>query len=404
VSGPESHPKRPHGTGTLHELSPGLWRLRVYVGRDVVTGRSIQRSRQFTGTRAGAEKALRQFHSELDQAPTAKRLVSKRILLNEVVDAHLAASTELAPGTRRGYASLHKNHVSTGIGKERVDAITATAMRRYYAGLAETKGLKPASIWSVYSLISGALRRASREHGLVFDFNQLVTPPKPIAEKQQMATDEELSRLFKVADQLGEDWPLLFRLACATGMRRGELVALRWTSMDDTGRLYVDKAIADEKGGLIEKTPKNGFPRYVQVDDETVRWWEHEKQRVTEQLAAIGVPFSDERFVFSATPEGTTPKRPDRISNVWDTIRTNAELNASLEFRALRNWHVTILDDELGFELAKIGRRVGHSRSSGTATGMTARYSLSDKKVDRQMADGVAEKLATIRPTGPSSV
>ncbi|MEX1106939.1 MAG: tyrosine-type recombinase/integrase [Ilumatobacteraceae bacterium] len=322
--------------------------------------------------------------------------MSSRILLKDVIVEHLAASTQLAPGTRRGYASLYKNHVAPGIGQERVEAITATMMRRYYAGLAETKQLKPASIWTIYSLISGALRRASRERGLVFDFNQLVTPPKPVAEKQQMATDDELVRLFEAAEHHGGDWPLLFRLACATGMRRGELVALRWSSMDESGRLYVDKAIADDKGGLIEKTPKNGFPRYVRVDDETVRWWEREQQRIREFLAGAGLAFDMDRFVFAATPEGDTPRRPDRVSGIWDSIRTSAALNPALEFRALRNWHVTILDDYLGFELAKISRRVGHSRGSGTATSMTARYSLSDRKVDLEMATGIAQKLAEI--------
>jgi len=84
------------------------------------------------------------------------------------------------------------------------------------------------------------------------------------------------------------------------------------------------------------------------------------------------------------------------VSDVWSELRTAAAVNPALEFRALRNWHVTILDDELGFELAEIGRRVGHSRASSTATGMTARYSLSDKKVDAEMAAGVAARLAEI--------
>ena len=344
---------------------------------------------------------MRQFRSDVDHAPAAKQNVSSRMLLNDVIAEHLAASTHLAPGTRRGYASLYKNHVAPGIGQERVEVITASLMRRYYAGLSKTKQLKPASIWTIYSLISGALRRASREHGLVFDFNQLVTPPKPVAEKQQMATDDELRRLFAAARKLGGDWPLLFRLACATGMRRGELVALRWSSLDSSGRLYVDKAIADDEGGLIEKTPKNGSARYVQLDDETVRQWNTEHQRVTAFLTDAGLDFTTDRFVFAATPEGHLPRRPDRVSGVWDSLRTSAQLNPALVFRALRNWHVTILDDELGFELAKIGRRVGHSRSSGTATGMTARYSLSDKSVDVDMANGVARKLATVDEAQP---
>ncbi len=84
------------------------------------------------------------------------------------------------------------------------------------------------------------------------------------------------------------------------------------------------------------------------------------------------------------------------MTGVWGTIRSDAALNGELEIRALRNWHITVLDDQLGFDLAKIGRRVGHSRSDSTATGMTARYSLSDRNVDAEVADGVGQRLDAI--------
>ena len=171
---------------------------------------------------------------------------------------------------------------------------------------------------------------------------------------------------------------------------------MRWSSLDDQGRLYVAKAIADDTGRLIEKPPKNGFPRYVQLDEETARRWRTLNEVVRVQQAADGLELADDAYVFAASVEGNAPRRPDRISAVWDQIRSAAALNSGLQFRALRNWHVTVLDDELGFELAKIGRRVGHSRSSSSATGMTARYSLSDKKVDAEMAAGIAAKLASI--------
>ena len=101
--------------------------------------------------------------------------------------------------------------------------------------------------------------------------------------------------------------------------------------------------------------------------------------------------------MFAADPEGTRPRRPDRVGDVWDMLRTGGAVRAGLEFRALRNWHVTALDDELGFELAKIGRRVGHSRTARGAIGMTARYSLSDRKVDATMATGIGDRLKSIQ-------
>ena len=110
--------RRPYGRGTLSEVDPGVWLLRVYLDRDVVTGKPVQRSTRFRGTRAAAEKALRQFHADLASAPAPKQSASSRVLLAEVVEAHIVAS-RWAPGTRRSYESLFMRHIEEGLGRER---------------------------------------------------------------------------------------------------------------------------------------------------------------------------------------------------------------------------------------------------------------------------------------------
>ena len=69
-------------------------------------------------------------------------------------------------------------------------------------------------------------------------------------------------------------------------------------------------------------------------------------------------------------------------------------MNPKLEFRALRNWHVSTLDAS-GFDLAKIGRRVGHSQLN-SATAMTSHYSLSEQKADAEMAQAIEVRLDEI--------
>jgi len=59
---------------------------------DVITGRPIQRSREFRGTRAGAEKALQRFRAELENSPARKQNPGSRLVLSDVIEAHLAAS------------------------------------------------------------------------------------------------------------------------------------------------------------------------------------------------------------------------------------------------------------------------------------------------------------------------
>ncbi len=392
----ESAERRSYGQGSIEELEPGLFRLRVFVGTHPVTGRPIQRSRRFRGTHPAAERSLNKLRLEADGDKQAglRPTTSTKVTVMDVIDQHLAASRQtLAPGTLGAYDSARKLHIPAAFGKKRVDALTAQSFRDLYAWLSEQK-LSDASIWKVYALLSGALTRAVREHGIAFDSKLMVTPKKPVAKKRQLASSAELVCLFGAVAKFGDDWPLLFRLACASGMRRGELLAVRWSSLDDSGVLFVDAGIVAAEGTLLSKTTKTGDSRYVQLDNVTVERWHALKGVHLSRLHAFEIPFSDDMYVFASLPEGTAPIRPDRVTKVWDMLRSELAINPKLEFRGLRNWHISTLD-ELGFDLAKIGRRVGHSQQS-SATAMTSHYSLADRKVDAKMATAVGSRLDAI--------
>lgn len=392
----EGAERRNYGQGSIQELEPGLFRLRVFVGAHPVTGQPIQRSRRFRGTHPAAQRALNKLRLEADGDKQAGRrpTTSTKVTVMDVIDQHLAASRQtLAPGTLGAYDAARKLHIPVGFGRKRVDALTAQSFRDLYAWLGEQK-LSDASIWKVYALLSGALTRAVREHGVAFESKLMVTPKKPVAKKRQLATKTELVCMFGAVAKFGDDWPFLFRLACATGLRRGELLAVRWSSLDDSGVLYVDAGIVADEGALRSKTTKTGDSRYVQLDNVTVERWHALKRAHDSRLRTVDIPLSDDMYVFASLPEGTTPIRPDRVTKVWDMLRSELAINPKLEFRGLRNWHISTLD-ELGFDLAKIARRVGHSQQN-SATAMTSHYSLADRKVDAKMAAAVGSRLDAI--------
>ncbi len=385
-------PRRGYGQGSLTEIEPGVWRMRFYLGRDAITGARIQPSRRFRGSRAAAERELARFRAELEDAAPRPLAMSSRITLNEVIERHLAASDQLAPGTRRTYQSQFEKHIAPGLGRTPVAKLTAQGMRTYYRRLADESGLSDSSIWSVYSLISGAIRRAQREDGLRFDRNQLVTPRKAHRPEKKLITDEQLARAFVVAEQLGGDWPLLLRVLCATGMRRGEASALRWSALDADGVLSVRSGAVDEHGGTIEKLPKTSNCRQLLLDDSTAAMWTARRAVVERQLIEDELPVADDLYVFSNDVTRTTPRRPDLVSKKWITVRQLADIPGDIELRSLRNWHITVLR-EAGFPLGFIGRRVGHERRSPSPLAMTASCSGSRITQERAMVDVIQARL-----------
>lgn len=392
---PVNGPRRGYGQGSLTEIEPGLWRMRVHLGTDAITGKMVQPSRRFRGSRAAAERELGRFRAELDESGPRPLAMSSRVTLNEVIERHLAASAELAPGTRRTYQSQHERHIAPGLGRSPVAKLTANGMRSYYRRLADEAGLSDSSIWSIYSLISGAIRRAQREDGLRFDRNQLVTPRKAHRPEKTLLTDDQLASVLVVTDQLGGDWPLLVRILCATGMRRGEAAALRWGSLDDDDVLSVRVGAVDEHGGVIEKLPKTGNRRKLLLDATTAEMWRSRKAAVTEELELEGLKLRPELYVFSNDIARRRPRRPDLITKKWAAIRRESNVPDDVELRSLRNWHITTLR-EAGFPLEFIGRRVGHEGRSESPLAMTASYTVSRLPQERAMADTIEARLAEV--------
>ena len=389
-------PRRGYGQGSLVEIEPGVWRMRVHLGKDAITGKMIQPSRRFRGSRAAAERELARFRAEVEESGPRPLAMSSRVTLNEVIERHLAASDQLAPGTRRTYQSQYERHIAPGLGRSPVAKLTAQGMRTYYRRLAEESELSDSSIWSIYSLISGAIRRAQREDGLRFDRNQLVTPRKAHRPEKKLITDEELSRVFDVADELAGDWPLLFRILCATGMRRGEAMALRWSSLDANNVLAIRSGAVDDQGGIIEKLPKTGNRRELLLDDTTAAMW-RERQADRPRAARRRRPRrpATDLYVFSNDVTRSTPRRPDLVSKKWNAIRQQADVPADVELRSLRNWHITVLR-EAGFPLEFIGRRVGHEGRNVSPLAMTASYTVSRLAQERAMAEVIEARLEPI--------
>jgi hypothetical protein len=138
--------------------------MRVHLGKDAITGKMIQPSRRFHGSRLAAERELSRFRAELEEAGPRPLAMSSRVTLNEVVERHLAASDQLAPGTRRTYQSQYDRHIAPGLGRSPAAKLTAQGMRTYYRRLAEESELSDSSIWSIYSLISSRGTEPPRGH------------------------------------------------------------------------------------------------------------------------------------------------------------------------------------------------------------------------------------------------
>jgi len=159
--------------------------------------------------------------------------------------------------------AIWKNHIEPHFGRQRLDAIGAEDVARYKAfklKLEYNRKSVTNQLAVLRRMLAVAIEWGRLEH-MPFAKWQLRAPAPPF----DFLTFDEGPRLVEGSDGI---WRTMILVALRTGLRRGELLALRWQDVDlVAGRLMVRQAVCGKK---ID-TPKNGRSREVPLSDEAIR-------------------------------------------------------------------------------------------------------------------------------------
>jgi integrase len=110
-----------------------------------------------------------------------------------------------------------------------------------------------------------------------------------------------------------------------TGMRRGEISALRWRHVDfATGTLLVQRANAQPKAGIKEKATKARQQRRIAIDEQTIALLFEHRQRWRQRCELLGVPCRADLFVFSPVPDASAPYGPRSLSHRYRGLRSSS--------------------------------------------------------------------------------
>jgi integrase len=187
--------------------------------------------------------------------------------------------------------------------------------------------------------------------------------------------------------------PLLM-LAALTGMRRGELCALRWTDVDLVrGELDVSRSIVVVPGGLAEKTTKNDRFRIVALDEVGVALMTHHRTVVEEWAKQAEVVIAPDGYVFSHAVDASKPFRPDNVTGFFTRVRDSLGLD-DVRLHDLRHFTATQLIGA-GVDVRTVAGRLGHSDPSVTLRV----YSHALEERDRAAADVIGRVLIPREPT-----
>lgn len=337
------------------DKGPDAWELRVFIGRDA-QGRVRHRSSLFRGTKRAAERSLSRMLVDQEDSPAqvpdeASRPWGPTTTINDAIAGWKANGWEdLSPSTARRYENLWDVHIRDRIGRRRIASLTPYDVERYFRDL-KAAGAGRETVRYVRSVLHRSCRLARKWSG-----NEL---PNPVADTElpswgsghestpvRAPSPGELRSLLEAASELDPRYACCLRVVAATGMRRGEACALRWSDLDfEEGSVTIDESIVTADGGAMVKSPKTRASiRHLALDPGTLDELQA-LRKVQEVLAeGNGVDLGSDGFVFSAEPGGEIPPYPDTVSRAFMVARKAAGLPGDLHLHSLRHFQATALD------------------------------------------------------------
>jgi integrase len=348
--------------GTKRQKAPGVWEIRVYVGRDPISGKKRQISRTVHGPAKVADAALRDLVDSL--APGSADGLG--VAFSQLLDRWLAECErmELSPTTMRTYRSQIKTVLRSRLGSVHVNRLTARHLDDLY-GAMKQKGKSPKTIRNFHATISSALHQAERWGWVVRNAAERAKPPRVSQRRLQAPSVDVVRSIIEAAEARDPHLAPLLMLAALTGMRRGELCALRWSDvLFEPGQLEVSRSIVVVPGGLAEKSTKTDRERHIALDDVGVAVLRQHRAQLDNLAAIIKFTIEPTSFVFSPEPDGSVPFRPDTVTSFFIRVRSGLGLQG-VRLHDLRHFTATQLIGA-GVDVRTVAGRLGHSDPSLT--------------------------------------
>lgn len=374
--------------GNITRRGKSSWRLKFDLGRDPLTGERQTRLVTVRGKRQDAEKELTRL---LTAADAGSLVEPSKITIAEYFRAWLDGPTGLSGKTLERYKQLAEQQIIPHLGALPLQKLRPAQVQNWHATLIKSGGkdgrpLSARTVGHAHRILHRGLERAVKAEIIARNVAHAVSPPK--------VEDTEVEAL--TASQIGEVlqalagrrlYPLVV-LALGTGMRRGELLALRWSDLDlDAGAVRIERSLEETKAGLRFKAPKtrNGR-RAISLPSSAIEPLRAHRKIQLEQRLALGLGKPDAQTLVFSLPDGL-PMPPDNLSGWWRDVVKSLKL-PKVRFHALRHTHASALIAKR-LDILTISRRLGHGSPAVTLNV----YGHLFQKTDEAAAAAIDEAL-----------
>jgi integrase len=220
--------------------------------------------------------------------------------------------------TYERYESIVRVHLSPALGRIRLKVLTPGHVRGLYREKLDAE-LAPRTVLHVHRTLSKALKQATDDGLIPRNVAAPVKPPRPRSEEMQPLSRDQVQMFLDTVR--GDRMEALYVLAVTTGLRQGELLALKWEDVGLEGAnpaLEVRRSLSETRGRRSSVTPKSGHGRYLRLSRRAVSALRaHRKRQLEERVRKAGL-WEDHCLVFPSEV-GTPHEWAQPLQGVQDT-------------------------------------------------------------------------------------
>jgi integrase len=341
--------------GHIRERSPGHWAIVIDV-HDPATGKRKRRWYSHKGTKREAQVECARLVSE-QQSGAA--IDPNRITVAEFLDRFDRdwASIHVSAYSRERYR-FALDHVRRQLGERSLQKLRPADLAALYAALGRG-GLASRTIRLIHTVLHRALGQAKNWDMIRNNPADLVKPPKMLDQETPMLQPDQAAALIKRLR--GNPLYVLVSLALATGMRRNEMLGLRWGDVDlDAGRLTIEQSLEQTTAhGIRIKGPKTKHGRRtISIPAHLVAGLRQHWREQQEQRLRIGLGKAPDSAPVFTTADGGHLS-PSGISKAWSRVMAAIGM-PGVTLHSLRHTHASMLIAS-GMDILTVSRRLGHS-------------------------------------------
>jgi integrase len=361
--------------GHIRQQGRGSWELKFDLGRDPLTGKRITKYATFRGTKRKAQDELTRLLAHRNEGsyvdPTKMTLAAYlHHWLAADIDRRVAARTA---ARHRGIA---EKNIIPRLGHVPMRKLTAVHIEAFEAELqregwvkrrrqrknaepvpAEKRGLSAQTVQHVHRTLSQALSHAVRLGVLLKNPAAQVKPPRPEQREIKILGKEEIGTVLKAAKQTSLYLPVL--VAITTGLRRGELLGLRWSDLDlKAGTLTVNQSLERLKGKISFKAPKTKTSRRsITLPAITVQALQEYRAAQAEERLKFGLGRDPRGLVFTRADGESLDA--DSLTKAFGRLVLATKVTP-ISFHGLRHTHISHLLMD-GVHVKVVSERAGHA-------------------------------------------